>query len=200
MFKAIIGYIVSSISEKALSHLFDSIWDRLFSGNNLITDWIYTRIAEGTAVNLTFYLFIVLGIYIVKQIEGSYTQARCNTKKCNKKCGSCDKPLTYGLIMVMKRRIKRLIPDRSRRERFYKTIKMGSIALLFVIFLTLTNYINHNVVRIRNNIEIVTPFVSIDEYNELKSMYYTMHSREEYDILCDKLDIIANDNQLVLQR
>lgn len=74
------------------------------------------------------------------------------------------------------------------------------VVVLFIAFLSLTNYINHNVVRIRNNIEIVSPFVSIDEYNELKSMYYTMHSREEYDILCDKLDIIANDNQLLLQR
>lgn len=200
MFKAIVGYIISAISEKALSHLFDKMWDSLFSGNNLISDWIYTRIAEGTTVNLTFYLFIVLGIYIVKQIGDSYTQARCNTKKCNKNCGSCDKPLTYGLIMVMKRRIKRLIPDKSRREMFYKMIKIGSIALLFVIFLTLTNYINHNVVRIRNNIDIVSPFVSTDEYIELKSMYYTMQSREEYDILCDKLNLIANDNQLVLQR
>ena len=200
MFKAIIGYIVSSISEKALSHLFDSIWDRLFSGNNLISDWIYTRIAEGTTVNLTFYLFIVLGIYIVKQIEGSYTQARCNTKKCNKKCGSCDKSLTYGLIMVMKRRIKRLIPDRNKRERIYKMVKIGSVMLLFIVFLTLTNYINHNVVRISNNIDIVSPYISIDEYNELKSMFYSMKSRDEYDQLCAKLDIIARDNRLELQR
>lgn len=200
MFKAIVGYIISAISEKALSHLFDKMWDSLFSGNNLISDWIYTRIAEGTTVNLTFYLFIVLGIYIVKQIGDSNTQSRCNPKKCNKKCGNCDKPLVYGLIMVMKRRIKRLIPDRNKRERIYKMVKIGFVMLLFIVFLTLTNYINHNVVRISNNIDIVSPYISIDEYNELKSMFYSMKSRDEYDQLCAKLDIIARDNRLELQR
>lgn len=200
MFEAIIGYIVSAISEKALSDLFDKIWDNLFSGNNLISDWIYMRIAEGTTVNLTFYLFIVLGIYIVKKIGDSYPKSRCSSKKCKKKCGSCDKPLIYGLVTVIKRRIKRLIPNRRKRDRFYKMVKIVPVLLLFIVFLTLTNYINHSVVKISNNIDIVSPYISINEHNELRSMFLSMKSRGEYEQLCEKLDTIARDNQLELQR
>ncbi len=200
MFKAIIGCIISVISEKALSHLFDNFWNSFFSGNNIVTDWIYTRIAEGTTVNLSFYLFVVLGIYIVKKIGERDNESQCNPDECNNRCGSCDKSLIRAMHGVIARRLERLLQGKEKRDKIFKIIKIGLVVVLFVTFLTLTNYINHNVVRIRNNIDIASPFVSTEEYNELKSMYYTMRSRNDYDHLCAKLDIIARDNQLVLQK
>lgn len=66
-----------------------------------------------------------------------------------------------------------------------------SIARASFIFATQTHTLN--------NIEIVAPYITSQEYKKLKSNYYSIQTKDDYDELSQTIKSIAQDNKLTLQ-
>lgn len=50
------------------------------------------------------------------------------------------------------------------------------------------------------NIEIVAPYISDQEYKEIKSNFYRIDSKDSYEQFNTRLSIIANENSLELKQ
>ena len=55
----------------------------------------------------------------------------------------------------------------------------------------MTNYINHTITRTMNNIEIVSPYISDQEYKLLNSKFHSMESSNDFKELYSQLEKYA---------
>ncbi len=62
------------------------------------------------------------------------------------------------------------------------------------------NYVNKAITSTTNNIEIVSPYISEEEYKYLKSDFYSIQTREDFDMLHETLDNIAQKHNLISQK
>lgn len=196
----IIGIILIPIIEKILTPVYDFSADRFLSlshaGIHYISQLVYTRIAKGVYINISFYIFVViisvllclllLSILLPYKKANSCCDAEC-TELCEKR-----KRLSFG------EKARCLIFNPSKRT---KTTIFTSIGLytFFMFFILSTNFINNTITRTINNIEIVSPYITDYEYKMLKSKYYSMDSREDYDEICDLLVQYANNADITLK-
>ena len=51
----------------------------------------------------------------------------------------------------------------------------------------------------RTNIEIVSPYISDQEYKQLKSDFFLIKTKDDYDNLQKELEIISENNQVDLK-
>ncbi len=80
------------------------------------------------------------------------------------------------------------------------SVVFAVIARLFALtFLIQQSYVTETALKLTNNIEIVSPYVSDLEYKQLKSEFHSMQSRSDYDNLVFKLDSIGSENHLRLK-
>lgn len=78
--------------------------------------------------------------------------------------------------------------------------KMLLIVIFIFIFLNLENiFICQETFTTLNNIEIVSPYISDQEYKKLKSNFYSMTSKNDYTELCDSINQIAEVNGIELK-
>jgi hypothetical protein len=83
---------------------------------------------------------------------------------------------------------------------FLPSVVFAVIARLFALtFLIQQSYVTETALKLTNNIEIVSPYVSDLEYKQLKSEFHSMQSRSDYDNLVFKLDSIGSENHLRLK-
>lgn len=77
----------------------------------------------------------------------------------------------------------------------------SSLFLIFLMYLStmLQIYISGISSRTLSNIEIVSPYVSDNEYKQFKSDFYTINGKSDYDVLYEKLDSVAKSNSLKLK-
>lgn len=94
------------------------------------------------------------------------------------------------------------------RKKSYKMNAFFAILVLIELVLLIgsclyyqgrAQFINTSITKCLNNIEIVSPYISDFEYKQLKSTFYQVSCKEDYDNLIAKLDKIAFKNDLVLK-
>lgn len=83
-------------------------------------------------------------------------------------------------------------PENKKRFLF-------TVCIAVIPFLTLTNYINHNEIRLKNDIEIVAPYISDIDYKILKSEFYGMQNYNDFMKINEDLDKFAREYGLSLQ-
>lgn len=190
----IIGIILIPIIEKILSPIYDFFADKFLSISHawihFISRLVYTRIAKGVYINISFYIFVViisvLLCLLLLSILLPYKKANscCNAehiKVCEKR-----KNLSFW------EKARCFIFNPSKRT---KTTLLVSVVLyiFFMFFILSTNFINNTITRITNNIEIVSPYITDYEYKMLKSKFYSMESRDDYDEICGLMEQYASD-------
>ena len=84
----------------------------------------------------------------------------------------------------------------SSKRKIASTYKTAMFLIIFLFALTMTkyNYINICVKCMNQNIKIVSCYISDKETKALNAEYYQVDSKEDYLVLLEKLEKIANEN------
>ena len=114
----------------------------------------------------------------------------CGIKKIEK----CGKKGACGLS----RRTKCLVLC-AVKHRVVKSFFFTIIYIVFILFLLTTNFINKTITRTTNNIEIVSPYITDNEYKKLKSDFHSMKNSIDYKELTQNLESIAKENAIKLK-
>ena len=76
---------------------------------------------------------------------------------------------------------------------------IAAIWIVTIAFLSLTNFVNHTMIRLTNNIEIIAPYVTDEEYKYLKSDFTLMKNYNDFCELTNALNKYASDNNVILK-
>lgn len=165
VYTIILSIVAAAIWEKLLSKTFDNLVTYVFSYGNRFIQWIsdlaYSRIAEGVYVNVAYYIFIV----IVSCILGVFTIIIWNLDYTNKDTSNKEKDIF------------------NRKSKCIFRCVIGIFYISFLMFLLATNFINDNITKTTNNIEIISPYISEEQYKLINSKFHTIKSKDDYENL-----------------
>lgn len=165
VYTIILSIVAAAIWEKLLSKTFDKLMNYVFSFGNRFIQWMsnlaYSRIAEGVYVNVAYYIFIV----IVSCILGAFTV------------------IIWNIDCVHKDTIIKEKDFNTKKSNLIFKIVIGIFYISFLLFLLTTNFVNDNITRTTNNIEILSPYLSDQEYKVLISRFHTVKSKNDYENL-----------------
>lgn len=186
--------VITIIVEKMVSPYLEKLITWISSKEFKITNYLYARIAKGVMVNIPFYVFLLLvvftSVYIINIKKEPNKDLVDNCKKtCKKDCERCIK----SLIKIMRNIIQDLVHGVS------KWAVLAALWIFAIAFLTLSNFVNHNVVRINNNIEILSEYIDEWKYKELKSKFYQMENYSDYILLQEDILELSAENNVKLQ-
>ena len=190
----IVSLIVFPTSERFLTPVYDAIINNLLSAKNtglkFISDFIYSRISEGVYVNIPFYIFIVIVSLLLGLLICSILLPY---KKANSCCdadsiSSCPKRKRLNFLLRA-----RCFLFNPKRRKLLTSISCIVLYALFLLFVLTTNFVNLTITRTTNNIEILAPYISDQDYKILKSNFHSISSRSDFDSLTNLLNKYATN-------
>lgn len=193
--------LISAVWEKIASPLFDHALEGILSISNSlftsISNHIYTEISKGTmdryspvVCSCLFGAFCAATLLSLSNSYTLYQSTLLDTPSDNDLKNDPD---------VDKKELA-LYQFAKYKFLFSSSIVLAVIAHLFAFtFLIQQSYVTETALKLTNNIEIVSPYVSDLEYRQLKSEFYSMHSRSDYDNLVFKLETIGSEHHLRLK-
>ena len=94
------------------------------------------------------------------------------------------------------------LPTVKTVKRYYKALLFCTYFLVAILVFVYMQYafVNAKIISSTNNIEIVSPFVSDQEYRQLKSEFHLIQNSNDYEKLYDKLQDIADKNDIKLKK
>ena len=95
--------------------------------------------------------------------------------------------------------IQRQEADKARHSCVFISLTVYVLIAFLYFSLGLSSYVNAEITRLTNNIEIVSPYITDLEYKQLKSSYHSMNSRTDYDSLNASLQEISVQYELQLK-
>lgn len=87
--------------------------------------------------------------------------------------------------------IQRQEVDKARHSCVFVSLAVYVLIAFLFFSLASSSYVNTEITRLTNNIEIVSPYITDLEYKQLKSSYHSMASRTDYDSLNASLQEIS---------
>lgn len=186
----LIPLIVTAFWEKVLSPKFDIFVNYLFSFSNSFLDsisgYIYSRISEGVYINVDFYNFI----FFMSSVLGILAAETFIFYRACEREGQSKPSTIHGKIVILLRKNFYFL----RKPKCLYCISVFCfifLYLFFFLFILMTNYINHTITRTMNNIEIVSPYISDQEYKLLNSKFHSMESSNDFKELYSQLEKYA---------
>lgn len=175
-----LGIIGSFLWEIVLSPIIDFLINTVSSGfiwlfthlRIAILDSYYQQIAQGNLQNAIFnFLLFLFSIYFFRDLPNIF--------------------------------IKRVLKENNFKASFKKMLPLVIpmsiiVACIFGTFNESYFYTLH--ITTKNNIEIVCPYISEQEYKELKSRFYAIKQKTDYESLKNDISKIAYENNLKLQK
>lgn len=205
--------LISAIWEKILSPLFDSAMEGILSISNslmvYISDNIYAQISNGITDRFSSMvcscLFGLLGAFTLLTISTSHELYKSYQSSFLSICKN-DKPTMIETNIDESEKTFDSPEERAfyqftkYRFLFFCAVSMAIFShIFFFTFLIKQSYVSETSVKLTNNIEIVSPYVSELEYKQLKSDFHSMQSRSDYDNLVLRLETIGSENHLQLK-
>lgn len=187
----LIALAFTIVLEKLISPSLERILAWIASKGFKLTDYLYLRIAENFMVNIPFYIFVLLAISLSIQIAQRKKSRNEKIKEMHDKKISKLKVLEIicELIYRVRRQIEK-IPTWAFLLVFW---------LVISFFLTTVNYINHSIIRINNNIDIVSEYIDDAQCKHLKTTFLKMKGYDDYLELIYQIEKIADENDIELQ-
>lgn len=225
----IFGAALSFIIAKLLDPLFNNIYAFFltFQGSLIksISDATYREISNGysekTSQSVLYLMVIIMCsflFYIHSKIKDIYTQIiESNAKKYDnaqsiQSSSIADIPETE----IINKSSKLIQEADDLKKQAYEILEKSNkvmkrsyhifnffliIGGIFLFFLYSKDaFVINKVTSITNNIEIVSPYITDEEYKQLKSDFHTMKSRDDYDSLTNSLSEIASYNSVELKK
>lgn len=156
------------------------------------------------SIMILFYVFIAIKYLLSYRIRRLYNlyddlvfefhSETSNSENNNIDSKNDDDVSIEGSISKIKSKIHLL-------EAAYSILLRSTLFVIFLMYLftMLQIYISGISSRTLSNIEIVSPYVSDNEYKQFKSDFYTINGKSDYDDLYKKLDSVAKSNSLKLK-
>lgn len=206
-FKAIITGVLSTlliswIITPATNWIFPKILHILDCFSSSFSDDIYRSIvvASDTGLILTillisliiFYFFIFFSIQLIHFLNCEYESTLPDNLKSQSRIAT----------KIFKNGKK----DLKSQHKTFKKISLFSyfslgLILFSMCFIAMRQiYISGISSKAHANIEIVAPYISDQEYKEIKSNFYRIDSKDSYEQFNTRLSIIANENSLELKQ
>lgn len=193
--------LISAIWEKILSPLFDRVLESVLSISNSlftsISNHIYTEISNGVmdryspvVCSCLFGAFCAVTLISLSNSYALYQSTLLDTPSDNdlKNDPNIDEK-EHTLYQFAKHKFL-----------FCSSIIIAVIAHLFALtFLIQQSYVTETALKLTNDIEIISPYISDLEYKQLKSDFHSMQSRFDYDNLVLRLETIGSENHLRLK-
>lgn len=208
--KAIIGVILAFIAEKLLSPLCEFLF-ALFLGIGgglikAISNMTYRQISNGydeSGVRLIIYILVVatlavayIAFFNVKKrkddILAKVSLGEKTAESSEENTQNSSKTDPADTIEVLRKNI-------SRDFVIFSISIIICISALLFTYMQYT-YSNSIITKTTNNIEIVSPYISDLEYKQLKSDFHTLESADDYKKLQEKLQTIAESNDIKLKK
>ena len=194
--KKLIVAVFSLVAPILLERIFSGFLEKgiqyMVSNECFYSNWAYRRISEGVRVNLGFYIILILIIYFnIVFVTNHNKKKEKSSKNCKGKCEKCQKNHTFQCVSSK-------ICDWYKHSEGYVAI-IAAIWIVTIAFLSLTNFVNHTMIRLTNNIEIVAPYVTDEEYKYLKSDFTLMKNYNDFCELTNTLNKYASDNNVTLK-
>lgn len=184
----LLGILASALWEKIISPLSDFIFIQVSNTFSFLyqhfSDGIYRRISEG--FNDGYSLFILLEIFIYTLLLGTYIlKIPRNTKELLTSSDSTPHPVKskYDLF--------------NKRWFLYLLILIASLLLFYAI--GKLQFIQSSKTKTLSNIEIISPYISDIEYKTLKSNFYSISKKDDFDELTKVIQSIADANNVRLK-
>ena len=186
--KKLIVAVFSLMAPILLERIFSGFLEKgiqyMVSNECFYSNWVYRRISEGVRVNLGFYIILILIIYFTILFVTNHNKKKEKSgKNCKGKCKECQKNHTFQCVSSK-------ICDWYKHSEGYVAI-IAAIWIVTIAFLSLTNFVNHTMIRLTNNIEIIAPYVTDEEYKYLKSDFTLMKNYNDFCELTNALNKYA---------
>ena len=194
-------FLLTPIFEKILTPIYDYIANKFLSishdGIQFISSLVYTRISQGVYINIPFYIFIIIISFLLSLVL--FFSVLHPYQKTNSCCdathpSSCAK--RQKLNIFTKLRCLFFNPEKRRK---FMIVNSVLLYIIFILFILSTNFINNTITRTTNNIEIVSPYISDYDYKMLKSKFYSMNSRTDFDYLYSLLEQYSQNANVELK-
>ena len=197
----IMPILISAIWEKILSPFFDFVMDKFLLVSNKIfinfSNNIYQEISNGVTEKYSPIIFSIMMGCLCTYTLVSTSEAHHLYKNSAQKL-VCKKSPDDNHEAFEENEYSFVV---ERSKFFYcLTIFIAIIVHIFTFFfLTKNTYIYENSLKLTCNIEIVAPYISDFEYKQLKSSFYSMQSRSDYEALVTTLKAIGEEHELSLK-
>lgn len=217
------NWIIGAIIAVIITKVFDPLGEFLFSnilniGGSFITyisNSTYSEISNGFSelsssralylIYLLFVLFLTCTYSILfqkyKSRKNKLTQLFTsidNTTQISEKSSIVESDNLKENIETTKKQVRKL--SRSNNFSFMiDTIWFLSFFLLISFFNGQSSFIRNRTIALTNNIEIVSPYITDEEYKQLKSKFHSMETQSDYKALMKELEIIADEYSLKLK-
>lgn len=91
--------------------------------------------------------------------------------------------------------------DESHKKYFIRIVILSAILTIFMCsWYAQQVFINNAITKALSNIEIVSPYITDNEYRQLRSDFYSISNQEDYYSLLNTLKEIADVNSIVLKK
>lgn len=203
---AIATGFVACILWEICQPLFQKIFHLILSFTEVVTqsysDKIYSEISlgfhESTSVSLFNSALFCLGLVALSLY-------RKILKTLTQKLNCLDETHIAEHCVPIKEKSENTLT--AERHRLIKKRRLFLLIFIFCIFLFIgmiynmweSYYINQTQANTLANIEIVSPYISNSEYQQLKADFYSIDSKSDYDSLCSTLLDIAETNSANLK-
>lgn len=188
-----ISLVLLPVGERLFTPIHNEIVHKVLSAQNtglkFLSDFLYSRISEGVYVNIPFYIFIVLISFFLGVLMHNVLTLYKSTSSCcdSSLIASCTKRKELNFLLRLKCFV--LNPKSCKSLALSGYV---AIYLFFFLFLLTTNFVNLNITKLTNNIEILGPYISDYEYKVLKSNFHSISSRNDFDSFNHLLNEYAN--------
>lgn len=212
--KNIISGIISTlIISWIISPITDFVFPKIISFANKfslsLSNQIYSQVSKGSyeyisALNLTYSHIIVLILFssLTLSVYLGYLSLKDHISELEDLIYDKEEEEEESDEEFIKS-IQNDLRQQKKRLPFYKYL---SIFFLFFIFVTTTFttmkqiYILGLSTKATVNIEIVSPYITDIEYKQLKSSFHLIKTQDDYEKLLDKIQDIADANEINLSK
>lgn len=220
----IIGTILAIIFEKLLNPICEFLFSIFLSiGGSFIkyiSNMTYRNISDGFAEKDSLFLMYVVVVSfgtlagyatsklkerrnaIIQGIEALEGSLKAFNDEHSESSYNDSKVIHKTKEINVKNEIQKISDEKMTVKRAYLILSsLFYIVAAFLLFLYAQHsYSNAIITKTTNNIEIVSPCISDLEYKQLKSDFHTLESADDYNKLQEKLQTIAENNDIKLKK
>lgn len=224
-----IAIVASILWEYALSPLLEQLFGRMLIFMEPVAagyiNSIYHSVSDGFHESPSLYLYVIVfiilyeGLFLVALYSFISSRQKLSTinkiypiAETNDTSQDIDSSATIDdnlrKIQYELEYMKGTLPDidnlKKHLTKKHRTNKLTLISAILGAFICLhlcisTTFVNNLQTKTLSNIEIVSPYITDLEYKQLKSDFYSIETKKDYDTLVHSISNIAVDNHLKLK-
>lgn len=218
---AVVGIILTFFLEKIFNPICEAFYSFVLQvGDHFLISFsnsTYREIARGSTEQASYALLYIsiltLGFLLViikSTIDFTYQKTVSNIESSERKIYVFEHPEDESSdetqIALTKTDIDEFKNHLFAQKKHLRKLRIVIITILYVLYLFIVVvycrqiYIHEKTVTAINNIEILAPYMSDQQYKQFKSEFYLIQNKQDYDSLLTALKDIASEENIFLPK